>query len=572
MKQTNIDHHIKADVLVIGSGFAGFWTAISAREHVENVVVIDKGPADWGGLGTASGGDFQCVQDTTAEAALDDLVYYHDGLCDQPLIKNILQQSYERFQHYERLGVHFARDDSGRLMAIPQRNLQHMKMLLVRPYGTGGPSMRDALVREANRLGVRRICRISVTEILKDENGEAAGAIGFHTQSGETFVFEAPSVVLATGNGGWRPPYVTEASSTGEGAWLAYKAGADLSHNEFLNIWIQPVLFAWEGQTALLPLGARLENKDGEDFMKKYYSEKLGSNTDTTYLSRGMAFEARAGRSPFFFDTAGLSAENAELMKPISGWAKINHDRLNSEYGMKFFNGKTQWMPQVTWHCGGPVTDLNYETSVPGMYAVSRCRALDPGVYMGGWALCTTSVTGYLAGASAARRALDKKASALNKTQADGLLKDIMSPIGSKGTDTKDLIRECQEIVHPADVCLLKSDASLKKALKRVESAKDLAESMTAKNPHDLCRYYEAKTMLLRAELFILSSLLRTESRAGHYREDYPERNNEDWLAWLYARQGADGQPVFNKVRIPIEEYPVKPYRYYMDNFTFPKK
>ena len=70
MKQTNIDHSIKADVLIIGGGFAGLWAAVSAKEHVENVVVVDKGPADWGGLGTASGGDFQCVQDTTVEAAL----------------------------------------------------------------------------------------------------------------------------------------------------------------------------------------------------------------------------------------------------------------------------------------------------------------------------------------------------------------------------------------------------------------------------------------------------------------------------------------------------------------------
>ena len=96
MKHLNIDHHIKADVLIIGGGFSGLWAAVSAREHVSDVVLVDKGPADWGGLGTASGGDFQCVQDTTVEAALDDVVYYYDGLCDQPLVKRILEQSYER--------------------------------------------------------------------------------------------------------------------------------------------------------------------------------------------------------------------------------------------------------------------------------------------------------------------------------------------------------------------------------------------------------------------------------------------------------------------------------------------
>ncbi len=533
MKQTNIDHSIKADVLIIGGGFAGLWAAVSAKEHVENVVVVDKGPADWGGLGTASGGDFQCVQDTTVEAALDDVVYYYDGLCEQTLIKNILKQSYERFLHYERLGVKFERDENGKLKAIPQRNLQHMKMLLIRPYGIGGPSMRDALVRELNRLGVKRIFRVQITEILKNEAGETAGAVGFHTQSGETFMFEAPSIVLATGNGGWRPSYITMANSTGEGGWLAYKAGADLANNEFMNIWIQPVVFSWEGQTGLLPLGARLVNKDGEDFMKKYYSEKFGSNTDTTYDSRGMAFEARAGRAPFYFDTTTMTEENAKLMEPVRGWAKINYDRLIKEHGLKFFNGKTRWMPQINWHCGGPATNLDYETNVPGLYVTCRGRAFDPGVYMGGWALCTTAVTGYIAGANAAKRTLDKKHKAVNTSMASENLKEAMAPCRRKGIDTKDLMREAQEIVFPADVCLIKSDAALKKALKRVEYARELEAQMTASDPRDLCKYYEAKTMLMRSELFVRSSLMRTENRAGHYREDYPERNNTDWLAWI---------------------------------------
>lgn len=568
MKHLNIDHHIKADVLIIGGGFSGLWAAVSAREHVSDVVLVDKGPADWGGLGTASGGDFQCVQDTTVEAALDDVVYYYDGLCDQPLVKRILEQSYERYEHYERLGVKFARDADGKLLAIPQRNLKHMKMLLVRPYGTGGPSMRDALVREADRLGVRRVSRVDITDIMKNEAGEASGAVGFHTQSGETFAFEASAVVLATGGGGWRPSYITMSNSTGEGGWLAYKAGAELSHNEFMNIWIQPVVFAWEGQTGLLPLGARLVNKDGEDFMKKYYSEKLGPNTDTTYNSRGMAFEARQGRTPIYFDTTPMTPENAKLMEPVRGWAKINYDRLVNEHGMKFFDGKTRWMPQIMWHSGGPVTDQEYETTIPGLYAACRCKGFDPGVYMGGWALCTTAVTGYIAGANAAKKALDGKGG-LNLTQAADAAREALSPIGRKGIDTKDIIREAQEIVYPADVCLIKSDASLNKALKRVERAHELAERMMAKDPRDLCKYYEALTMLMRSELFVRSSLLRTESRAGHYREDYPQRNNEDWLSWLHVRQ-EKGRPVFSKVRIPVEDYPVQPYRYYMDNFTFP--
>lgn len=571
MKTANLDHHIKADVLIVGAGFSGLWAAISAREHVQNVVLVDKGPLDWGGLGTASGGDFQCVQDTTVEAALDDVVYYYDGLCDQPLVKRILEQSYERFQHYERLGVTFSRDENGKLVAIPQRNLKHMKMLLVRPYGTGGPSMRDALVREAERLDVQRLSRITVTDILRNDAGEAAGAVGFHTQSGETFLFEASSVVLATGGGGWRPSYITMSNSVGEAASLAYNAGAELSHNEFMNIWIQPVVFSWEGQTGLLPLGARLVNKDGEDFMKKYYSPKLGANTDTTYNSRGMAFEARAGRKPFFFDTTTMKPEDARLMEPVRGWAKINYDRLIKEYGLKFFDGETQWMPQVMWHSGGPVTNHDYETDIPGMYAACRCKGFDPGVYMGGWALCTTAVTGYIAGGNAGRRAAEGKAVPANTAQAAEYAARALAPLSATGLNPKDLVRETQKIIFPADVCLIKSERSLNKALERVAYAKEIDARLAAADPRELTKLHEARVMLLRAELFVRASLLRTETRAGHYREDYPDRNNNDWLCWLHARRGSNGEPSFSKKPVPVESYPIKPYRYYMDNFTFPR-
>lgn len=571
MKTLRIDHHLKADVLIIGGGFAGLWAAISAREQVDDVLLVDKGPQDWGGLGTASGGDFQCVQDTTVEAALDDVVYYHDGLCDQELIRNILVQSYQRFEHYERLGVRFERDANGRLKAIPQRHLQHMKMLLVRPYGTGGPSMRDALVREAERLGVRRLSRISINELVLDERGEAAGAVGFHGQSGETFAFEAPAVVMATGGGGWKPSYIYMSNSTGEGAWLGYKAGAELTHNEFMNIWITPTVFAWEGQTGLLPLGARLVNSRDEDFMSKYYSPSLGANTDTTYNARGMAFEARAGRAPVYFDTSPLKPEDAKLMEPVRGWAKLNYDRLTREEGLDFFGGKTMWMPQIMWHCGGLATDLNYETNIPGLYAACRSRGLDPGVYMGGWALCTTAVTGYAAGGNAARRTRERGWARFPLGRAEEAVHRALAPLGRIGLPPKDLVRETQEIVYPADVCLIKSEAGLQSALRRVENAKwDMAPHLAARDPRDLVKLYEALSMLQAAELFVRCSLLRTETRAGHYREDYPERDNGSWLQWIYARRGADGEAGLRKVPVPVERYPVKPYRYYMDNFTFP--
>lgn len=573
MKQEQFEHTFKADVLIVGGGFSGLWAAIGARRFVENVMIVDKGPRGWGGLGTMSGGDFQCVVrgQTNVEDALKDVVYYHDGLCDQEMIENILTQSYERFEHYERLGHLFLRDENGKLKGIPQRGLKNMRMLLHRPYGAGGPSMAAALLKEADRLGVRRIGRMCVTDVVKDEStGCVVGAVGYHTQSGYTCAFEASAVVLATGTGGWKPSYLMS-SSTGQGTYLGFRAGAATSHNEFMHVWNVPVMFGWEGQTGLLPLGARFLNAKGEDFMEKYYSPVLGSNTDFAYNCRGMAFEAREGRAPIYFDTTPMTPEDADIMRPVGGWALVNFNRLQSDEGLKFFGEKTQWMPQVMWHSGGVVTDLGYQTRVEGLFAACRTRAIDPGVYMGGWALCTTAVTGYIAGGGAGELAKGKGRSRFNMDGARVACQEAMAPLGKEGLSPKDIMRELQEIVYPADVCLIKSEASLNRALERTEYVKqELAPRAAADDPRQLAKLHESLAMLLCTELFVRSSLMRRESRAGHYREDYPVRDNENWLQWIYAEKDSSGETSLYPVPVPIERYKIKPHRYYMDNFTFP--
>jgi succinate dehydrogenase / fumarate reductase, flavoprotein subunit len=574
MKQHSFEHQFKADVLIVGGGFSGMWAAIGARQYAENVLLLDKGPRDWGGLGTMSGGDFQCVVRGVTEVkdALDDVVYYHDGLTDQEMIEKILIQSYERFEHYERLGNIFVREENGQLKGIPQRGLKHMRMLLFRPYGEGGPNMNACLVRELNRLGVRRIGRMCVSDIITDKDSKAVtGAVGYHMQSGETFRCEAPAVVLATGAGGWKPSYLMS-SSTGQGAYLGFKAGAALTQNEFLHIWNVPVMFGWEGQTGLLPLGAKFLNSDGEDFMAKYYSPVLGSNTDTTYNCRGMAFEARAGRTPIYFDTTPLSQEAAALMRPVRGWALINFNRLQREEGVKFFGEKTMWMPQIMWHGGGLATDTDCQTKIQGLYAACRCKATDPGVYMGGWALCTTAVTGYISGGAAAQLAMSKGQPAFDMDRAKAACETSMAPLGKTGFSPKDIMREIQEIIYPADVCLIKSEASLEKALERTLYVKnELAPRAAADDPRQLGKLHESLSMLQATELFARASLMRRESRAGHWREDFPQRNNDEWLKWIYAEKGQAGDVNLYTVPVPIERYKIKPHRYYMDNFTFPK-
>ncbi|MBP1730610.1 MAG: Succinate dehydrogenase flavoprotein subunit, partial [Deltaproteobacteria bacterium] len=305
---------IETDVLVIGGGVAGLWAALRARESVKRVLIVDKGPRDWGGQASRSGGAMvAAVPPDEPEDFIKDLVYYYDGLCDQELWSEIFKSSYGRLKDYERLGYEFITDTNGCLKGIPQRGLDHVKCYLGKPFGMGGKNMVAVLVKEAERLGVGRLSRIVVTDILK-RDGVAVGACGFDAINGDFYIFKARAVILAVGNGGWKVSYHHN-TCAGDTAYLGLNAGAEATSCEFARVWNVPKLFGWEGQTYLLPLGAKFVNALGETFMDRY-SPVLGANTDPHYITRAMALEAQQGRGPFYLDCTGMSPENRELVTP----------------------------------------------------------------------------------------------------------------------------------------------------------------------------------------------------------------------------------------------------------------
>ena len=556
------------DVLIIGGGFSGSWAALTARQHVENVLIVDKGPRDWGGLGGMSGGDMIVKQpEFAAKDLVEELVYYYDGLCEQDVLEEILNQSYERFKDYEKMGHEFARDDSGRLMSIPQRGLELMRYYFYHPYGKGGAHTTQILNAELQRLNVQRLGRIEITDIVKD--GDAvSGAVGFHAQSGAPCLFRAKAVILAAHNGGWKGSYLLN-TCAGEGAALAYGAGASLRNMEFIENWNVPKLFAWEGQTGMLPYGARFLNGEGEDFMRRY-SPKLGAKADPHYNVRGMAFEVRAGRGPIYFDTSTMSPEGIEIMTPTGGWMKLNDTKLK-ELGIDFFKSKTEWMPQVLTSFGGTVADKDGWSGIPGLFVAGRARSVTPGVYMGGWATCITATTGYSAGEAAAQFVQGHDAVAFDEAYAASRLEAFTGYLGKDGIAPKDVISDMREVMSAPDIALMKTGKGLSRGLDRVEEIRsEVLPHLGARDPHELAKLFEATSTVLLTELCLNAALMRKESRAGHYREDYPERDNEHWLKWIEQKQ-VDGKREVHTVPVPLNDYPIKPYRYYMDNFTFPR-
>ncbi len=563
-KRANI---IETDVLVIGGGSTGLWAATRARQLGSHVLVVDKGPRDWGGLMAMSGGDFDAVlPEENLDDFVQDLVYYYDGLCQQDLVEALLGKTFDRLKDFERLGCQFLTSPDGRLKGIPQRGLDHVKLYPAKLKGTGGADMTRVLVGEAERRGVVRLGRTLVTDLLK-RDGAVVGAVGFDTVKGDFLIFRTKAVILATGAGGWKTSY-HQNTSTGEGMYMAFRAGAELRNFEFAKVWVVPRLFAWEGQTTLLPLGARFVNAGGESFMDKY-SPKLGANTDPHYVVIGMAIEGREGRGPIYFDLSRMREEDIDLVKPQTGWQVLNYTKL-VDLGMDFFRDRLEWMPQLIGSFGGLVADIEGRTRVPGLFVAGRGRSIDPGVYIGGFALATTAASGYITGETAANYAKSREPVPVDGDEVREFENRLYAPLGRDGVQPKKVLREIQETLFPCDVCILKNEHSLRQALKRIERLKNESlPEMAAADPHFLLKLKEIEGICFVGEMYLRTSLMRTESRAGHYREDYPYRDNQNWLKWIVASRG-EGEVTFRTEPVPLEKYKFKPTRYYMDNFNFP--
>lgn len=563
------EQRYETDILIVGAGSAGLWAAHSIKQKKEDVkvLVVDQGPENWGGLMSCAGGDLDIVMpNEDIQDWVKDWVYYYDGLCDQELMETLFKDTYEILEQYRNWGCTYLTDENGRIdtVGIPQRGLEHIKLYVTKEKGSGGLRMVNALVKAIKEEGVESLGRTMLTDLMKDSSGRVIGAVGFNTIDGNFVQIKAKAVLIATGMGGWKSSYMKN-PSTGTGIAMAFRAGAEIRNMEFARVWNVPKLFGWEGQTTLLPLGARFVNAKGENFMDRY--SKIGGNTDPHYSTIGMALEMRAGRGPCYMDTSALKPEDAAATIPKLGWQYINYHRL-VDLGIDFFKQKTEWMPQPLMSYGGLVADLKGATRVPGLYAAGRCRSIDPGVYTGGFALASSASGGKIAGEAMVDYIEGLSLVDFDAQEVATCKEKIYAPLGGTGIACKEVLRCIQNIVYPYEVSIIKSEKSLKNALHKIETLKtELLPQMGASDPHYLMKLKEVEAIAFITEWYIKASLMRTESRCGHYREDYPDHKDE-WLKWIVI--GLEhGNAVAHTVDVPIAQYKHPIERYYQDNFKF---
>ena len=134
-------------------------------------------------------------------------------------------------------------------------------------------------------------------------------------------------------------------------------------------------------------------------------------------------------------------------------------------------------------------------------------------------------------------------------------------------------MRKIQELVFPYDVSILKSEQSLSDALAELQRIQnELIPQIGNMDAHYLMKRKETEAIAVITEMYLRASLMRKETRGGHYREDYPQRNDAEWLGWIKISRNEQGTMQFTLERVPVERYKHPIERYYQDNFDFPQK
>ena len=529
---------IHVDVLVIGGGIGGVCAAIKAAEQGARVLIVEKADPRWAGQVPFAGGNFFCLFPDDDREGWEKL-NIEDGqlLVDRAWLRQFGEQSYPRLSELITYGVPFKMDVKGGLQVVPLATTKHLHGSHVLVPVT--QRIQPALTETAVKKGARFLNKIYVPELIL-QDGAVVGAAGFHLATGDFYTFYAKSVILACGGCNFAIRRLFS-MNYGEAISMAYRAGAEFKNAEFGNQYT-PV----EKDTETWCWGNHLlENAQGERILEKHFP---GSTREIGFQTiMAMYKEMTEGRGPIYYSFVRSPELIAKMQDTILGPA---HNLVVHalKRGVDLSRERVEMKPCLSAHLGPIKTDLNCETTVPGLYAIgdanfggSAFQGTLPAGSHPAYPLPFAVISGGIAGEKAGQKARKARKPKTDEKEIKRLKKEMMAPLTvKKGSSPQDGIRHIQEVISPLKYNFFKSESRLKEALRAIDKVKAGVSTLRAKDTHELMRCHQVKSMALSAEMQYKAAGMRTETRGGHIREDYPERDDTHWVKWILIKK--DGE------------------------------
>ncbi|MEJ7554982.1 MAG: FAD-dependent oxidoreductase [Aquificaceae bacterium] len=543
------------DVVVIGAGGAGLRTAIEcARDPSIRVAVVSKvyptrshtGAAQ-GGLNAALG---NAVPQDSPEAHAFDTIKGSDFLADQDAVYFMCKHAPEVVYELDRWGVPFSRMEDGRIAQRPFGGASFPRTVYSADR-TGHVLLHTLFEQALARENIDFFNEFFLLDLIHDGQ-RVKGVSLYDIKNGEVVNLKAKAVVLATG--GFARIYWQRSTNaignTGDGVAVALLNGLPLKDIEFIQF--HPTGLAKTGillSEACRGEGGYLINKFGERFMARYAPQKM-ELAPRDLVSRSIEYEIREGRgfgegtsAYVLLDLRHLGEEKIKERLPQVRQLAIDFEGVDPVYDPVPIRPSAHY-------CMGGVHVENYMTSatpLEGLYAVGECACVSVhgANRLGGNSLIELLVFGKFCGISAREYAkqvdfleLSEGEKAKGKELIEGLMKregyeklaDIRKRMGEITWEKMGIFRD--------EKSLQSAYEELSELLERWENIPVVDKSKVFNT--NLIEVLELRNMLHLARAVAYCALHRRESRGGHYREDYPERDDENFLKHTLVWQEGD--------------------------------
>jgi len=526
------------DVLVIGAGLAGQRAALAAASAGATVGIVSKvHPVRSHSVAAAGGINAALNPEDSWESHAFDTVKGSDYLGDQDAIEIMCREAPDEILYLEHIGVTFHRNETGHLGTRAFGGASQARTYYVADI-TGQAILHvlyEQLMKHHERL--ERYEEWFTTDLLRDEHGHCSGAICHNLRDGRLQVFDAKSVILASGGAGQAfKPTTNGLIVTGDGIAQAYRIGAKLMDMEMVQY--HPTTLAENG--FLITEGARGEgawllNAAGERFMEKYAPNKLDL-ASRDVVSRAEQTEINEGRG-FPDGTVALDITKVPRKRTLEALREIVN--IGRDFaGVDITREPIHIRPGMHYIMGGVKTDSFGQTNIPGLYAAGEvaCVSVHGGNRLGANSLLDTLIFGRRSGEHAAARA---KTMPMPTTPASKLadVEANIAAIISRPAGGRRIAAIKEELGTTMNrYCAVFRDAEgLAKAheiVRRLKQEAPLAaiDDRGSVFNQDVIAAIELGYMLDVAEAILVGAQERKESRGAQFRTDFPKRNDDEWL------------------------------------------
>jgi len=559
-----VDRTFATDVLIVGGGGAALRAAVAAGQAGARVTVVLKGERGRSGATVSpnSGGvawqaaDRCSRSDDGPEQHFRNIVDAGLGMADPRLARILAYEILERTEELEDWGMRFIPDPEGKkphytgYSCFGDRPRAHG----IRNSGHGhAGDIVVALVGQLGKYPVETRENVFVADLLV-KDGACVGALALGPD-GEVIACRAGAVVLGAGGARQLFPHEKDRKpidTTGDGYALALRAGAELTNMEFTQYMLHPIQpFPVKCPGLFWMLFPRLKNRNGEDALAPYFPDGVDpeqvmrertlhfpfSCRDVSgWLDIAVATEIREGRGSeqggLFLDFSAVDLSRFEPSRP-------QHMPDDPDQPIELPGEPVQVRSAAHAVNGGIRIDEGAASTLPGLFAAGEVAAGPHGAdRLGGGMVTNCQVFGERAGRFAGEYALGAGRPELTPE----VLEAPLARLHQYGNGDAEAVLETLQQATGANLMVTRNEARLLDLIAAIEELRnERLPQVAGPDAQHLRRALEVDNMLLTGELMARAALMRRESRGSHFREDYPQQDDDNWLVnILFRREGGE--------------------------------